>query len=70
MLTIYSKHACVLFDSGATHSFVSHIFTKYVNKKLKPLSDFLLVHTHVGNSIMIEHVYHDCELLVNKISTC
>ena len=53
MLTICSKDARVLIDSGVTHSFVSRVFAMHVNRSLEPLLDALLVHTSVGDSVII-----------------
>ena len=67
MLTICSKHAHVLIDSGVTLSFVSYAFVVHMNRSLEPLLDALLVHTPVGDSVIIEHVYRDCELVVDNV---
>lgn len=36
-LSLFSKYAKVLFDSGATHSFISIAFTYHADRNTKPL---------------------------------
>ena len=67
MLTICSKNAHVLIDSGATHSFVSREFAVHINRKLEPLPETLLVHTPIGETIVIEHAYLECEIVIDDV---
>lgn len=39
----------------------------HMNKELKPLTDELLVHTSVGNVVIIDHVYQECEIEIDVI---
>lgn len=55
-MTICSKTTYVLINLGATRSFVSRAFAMHVNKRLEPWLDALLVHTSVGDHVIIEHV--------------
>ena len=43
MLLINSKHANILFDSGATKSFISEDFLKNLNCEIQPLDKPLMI---------------------------
>ncbi|KAL4023009.1 hypothetical protein IC575_016756 [Cucumis melo] len=60
--------ADVLFDPGATHSFVSSIFMTKLNRMLEPLSEGLAIYTPVGDVLLVNEVLHNCEVLVEGIS--
>jgi hypothetical protein len=47
----YGSLACTLFDSGATHSFVSARYAKLYDMNIEPLRQSIMVATHVGDSI-------------------
>lgn len=66
-ISICHMNAYVLINPRATHSFASNVFVLLVNRRLEPLIDALLVRTLVGNSVIIEHVYRDCELVVDNL---
>ena len=66
-LTVCSRNAYVLIDYGATHSFVSREFVLHVNRRLELLPDALLVHTPIGESVIIEYAYLDCELEIDNV---
>ena len=74
MLTIFDRDAYVLFDLGATHSFVSHPFALHAKVKSSPLDANMIVSNPLGNSKICEKVYKDCivkigehELLANLV---
>ncbi|KAA0062255.1 putative Retrotransposon protein [Cucumis melo var. makuwa] len=56
--------ADVLFDPGATHSFVSSIFLTKLNRMLEPLSEVIAIYTPVGDVLLVKKVLHNCEVLV------
>ncbi|TYK30559.1 Transposon Ty3-G Gag-Pol polyprotein [Cucumis melo var. makuwa] len=56
--------ADVLFDPGATHSFVSSIFLTKLNRMLEPLSEVIAIYTPVGDVLLVKEVLHNCEVLV------
>ena len=47
-------------DLGATHSFVSIMFTIGVNKELESLTEELLISTPVRDSFIVNSVYRNC----------
>ncbi|KAA0032756.1 putative Gag-pol protein [Cucumis melo var. makuwa] len=58
----------VLFDPGATHSFVSIIFLTKLNRMLEPLFEGLAIYTLVGDVLLVNEVLCNCEVLVEGIS--
>ncbi|KAA0041109.1 hypothetical protein E6C27_scaffold128G00120 [Cucumis melo var. makuwa] len=67
-ILICNVPADVLFDSGATHSFVSSIFLTKLNRMLEPLSEGLAIYTPVGDVLLVNEMLRNCEVLVEGIS--
>ncbi|TYK09349.1 RVP_2 domain-containing protein [Cucumis melo var. makuwa] len=67
-ILICNVPADVLFDPGATHSFVSSIFLTKLNRMLEPLSEGLAIYTPVGDVLLVNKVLRNCEVLVEGIS--
>ena len=63
-LTICSKQALVLFDSGATHSFVSPLFALCLDMKFDVLDSPLNVLTPVGEVYLINRFLSGCEVCI------
>ncbi|XP_077242572.1 uncharacterized protein LOC143883095 [Tasmannia lanceolata] len=61
-LSISSKNAHTLFDSGSTHSFVSPRFAKHLNIPLQKLDLELFVKMPSGNSLVTSGVYRACSV--------
>ncbi|KAL0536595.1 hypothetical protein IC582_025547 [Cucumis melo] len=57
----------VLFDPGATHSFVSSIFLTKLYRMLDPISEGLAIYTPVGDVLLVSEMLHNCEVLVEGI---
>ncbi|KAL4030656.1 hypothetical protein IC575_008906 [Cucumis melo] len=53
-ILICNVPADVLFDPGATHSFVSSIFLTKLNRMLEPLSAGLAIYTPEGISLLVD----------------
>ncbi|KAL4020409.1 hypothetical protein IC575_019184 [Cucumis melo] len=68
MILICNIPTDVLFDPGATHSFVSSIFLTKLNRMLKPLSEGLAIYTPVGDILLVNEVLRYCEILVEGIN--
>ena len=47
---------------------MSSEFVMHINRKLEPLPDTLLVHTPVGDSVIIEYAYLDCVLELDGVA--
>ena len=63
-LTICSKRALVLFDSGATHSFVSPSFALCLDRRFDVLKSPLTVLTPVGEVYLINRLLSGCEVRI------
>ena len=63
-LTIYSRQALILFDSGATHSLVSPSFTLCLDMRFDVLNNLLTVLTPVGEVYLIIRFLFGCEVCI------
>jgi hypothetical protein len=63
-LPISSSRVVVLFDSGATHLFVSYCFAKANCLEPEALDINLVVATLIGNTILCTSVVKNCPILV------
>ncbi|KAJ1386718.1 Aspartic peptidase domain superfamily [Sesbania bispinosa] len=75
ILSICSRDAHVLFDPGATHSFVSLSFATQLDRSPSSLDEILAMTTLVGEILLVDCVYHSCvvsiggkELIANLIA--
>ncbi|KAA0049993.1 putative polyprotein [Cucumis melo var. makuwa] len=66
-ILICNVPADLLFDPGATHSFVSSIFLTKLNRMLEPLSEELAIYTPVGDVLFVNEVLSNCEVLVEGL---
>jgi hypothetical protein len=64
-LVITNQHAQVLFDSGSTHSFISHSFARRLNMIPKTLDFKLSIDTPSGHVLCTDKVYKSCDVLVS-----
>jgi hypothetical protein len=65
MLSICSRDAYVLFDPGATHSFVSRIFATYLRIDPALLEVPLMVATPMGDYLLATTIYKSCKVLID-----
>uniref|UniRef100_A0A2N9G096 Retrotransposon gag domain-containing protein n=1 Tax=Fagus sylvatica TaxID=28930 RepID=A0A2N9G096_FAGSY len=65
-LVITNQHAQVLFDSGSTHSFISHGFAWRLNMIPETLDFELCVDTPSGHVMCTDKVYKSCNVLVSR----
>lgn len=61
-LSLFSKYAKVLFDSGATHSFISIAFAYHADRNTEPLECYLTVATPMGYNMIVNKVYKSCSI--------
>ncbi|KAD5802458.1 hypothetical protein E3N88_13818 [Mikania micrantha] len=61
------REVYVLFDTGATHSVVSHIFARHINSTPVPLDSALVISTPGGSSVIITHIYYECPLRLDNV---
>ncbi|XP_076953880.1 uncharacterized protein LOC143628093 [Bidens hawaiensis] len=57
----------VLFDTGATHSIISNLFTRHLLTEPSPLEHALSISTPMGRSIIISHIHGDCPIRIDSI---
>ncbi|KAI3735871.1 hypothetical protein L6452_15393 [Arctium lappa] len=65
ILLLNSRPARILFDSGATNSFVSHMYTRYLESVPTRLHKPLTVDTANGITLIADKVYRDCILVLD-----
>lgn len=63
-LSVCSQDAHVLFDPGATYSFVSLYFAPRLGKSSSFLDETLVVTTPVGNNVLAKSVYYSCDVSI------
>ncbi|XP_043705411.1 uncharacterized protein LOC122655270 [Telopea speciosissima] len=64
MIFVCSQPAYVLFDSGASHSFVSPLFTKKKPIKPKQMAQNLIVSTQTDSKVELNMIYGPCLVCV------
>lgn len=67
ILSISAQNAYVLIDSGSTHSYVSHAFSRKLNRPLEPMNYLLAVSSPVGGSMTCAYMYPTCEIVVEDV---
>jgi hypothetical protein len=63
-IPLYGNLACVLFDSGATHSFISSTYVKLCNLSTRPLEQNISVSTLVGSVVTCRKCVKNCPILL------
>lgn len=61
-LPLFSNKATVLFDYGATHSFISMHYAKFYNLEAGELNYKLVVSTPMENSVTCNKILHGCPI--------
>jgi hypothetical protein len=73
-IPLFDSVASILFDSGATHSFISSAYVKLCHLNTKPLEENICVATPVGDSVTCRKYvdelsnYHRREEVTGKAS--
>jgi hypothetical protein len=65
MFPLFGSPGCTLFDSGATHSFISSSFVKLCNLNTKPLEQVIFVATLVGDTVTCRKYVEDCPIIIS-----
>jgi hypothetical protein len=63
-LVVLDRDACVLIDTGSTHSFISTHFACQINKIEEPLDFCLSVATPIGDNILTDKVFRSSNVRV------
>ena len=64
IISIFGEPARVLFDFGASRSFISTSFALHANRELTPLKSKLIVMTPIGERIVRTSVFRGCEVVI------
>ena len=67
IIYVFGKPERVLFDSGASRSFISTSFALHANRELTPLKNKLIVTTPLGERIVRTFGFKGCEVMVEGI---
>ena len=67
IIIVFGEPARVLFDSGASRSFISSSFALHADRELTPLKSRLVVTTPLGEGILRTSVFKGCEILVEGV---
>ena len=67
IITVFGEPARVLFDSGASRSFISSSFALHADRELTPFKSRLVVITPLGERILLTSVFKGCEILVEGV---
>jgi len=63
-IPLFGSVACVLFDSGATHSFISLSYVKLCRLSTEPLEHNICVATPVGDTITCKKCVDKCPIVI------
>ena len=64
IIFVFGEPTRVLFDSGASRSFISTSFTLHANREITPLKSKLVVTTPLGGRIVRTSVFKGCEVVI------
>lgn len=64
ILPLFSRHSSILFDLGATHSFVSNTYARLSGEAPEPLDCSLIVATLVGDHVVCNSVLRGCPVKI------
>ncbi|XP_070056944.1 uncharacterized protein [Nicotiana tomentosiformis] len=60
IISVCSRDASILFYPGSTHSYVSSLFSHYLDVSRESLGALVYVSTPVGDSIIMDRIYRSC----------
>jgi hypothetical protein len=63
-IPLFGSVACILFDSGAIHSFVSSTFVKLCNLSIEPLKQKICVAIVVGDAVACRKCVDNCPIVI------
>jgi hypothetical protein len=64
ILPLFSGKAIVLFDSGATHSFISTKYARRFHISIEPMEVGVLVATPVGKAVICRKIVLNCPICI------
>ncbi|XP_070054428.1 uncharacterized protein [Nicotiana tomentosiformis] len=69
IVLVCHRDASILFDPGSTYSYMSSYFASYLVMPRDSLSAHVYVFIHVGDSIIVDSVYHSCVVSIRSFET-
>ena len=66
-ILVYELEAYVLIDPRSTHSFISQSFASHLHACFEPLGYELGVTTPLGELIIVNSVYWNCEIQIEAV---
>ncbi|XP_070014130.1 uncharacterized protein [Nicotiana sylvestris] len=66
---VFHRDASVLFDPSSTYSYVLSYFNSYLDMSCDSLSTPIYVSMPIGDSIMVDQVYHACFVTIRSCET-
>ncbi|XP_070013718.1 uncharacterized protein [Nicotiana sylvestris] len=69
IVPVFYRDALVLFDPGSTYSYMSSHLALYLVVPYDSLSAHMFVSMHVGDSIVVDRVYHSCVITIGSLET-
>ncbi|XP_070032987.1 uncharacterized protein [Nicotiana tomentosiformis] len=69
IVPICHRDSLVLFDPVFTYSYLSSYFASYLVMPRDSLSVPVCVSTPLGDSIIVDHVYHSCVVTIGSLET-
>ena len=64
IISVFGEPARVLFNSGASRSFISTSFALHANRELTPLKNKLIVTTPLGERVVRTSMFRGCEVVI------
>ena len=64
-LLVFNSRASVLFDTGASHSFISSTFASALDLEVDCLGSTLTVDTPIGGLVPLDRVCRNCEIIIS-----
>ena len=62
---MFNSRAIILFDTGASHSFISSAFVSALDLEVDHLGSMLTMDTPVGGLVPLDRVCRNCELIIS-----
>jgi hypothetical protein len=63
-IPLFGRVACVLFDPGAMHSFISSTYVKLCRVNTEPLEHNICVATPVGDAVTCKKYVGNCPIVI------
>ncbi|XP_070021958.1 uncharacterized protein [Nicotiana sylvestris] len=69
IISVCSRETSVLFDPGSTYSYVSSLFSHFLDIPRESLGTPIYVSTYVGDSVVVDRIYRSCVVTFCGVET-